>query len=656
MTAGPPGRPRVRVRWPAGRAGRRLGSPSSVEMPVIARVQPLTRTRAVRGPFDYALLARAGRGRGRIGACGCRSAAGARSAWSSRMAGESELADDRLAQPDAVLAASIPADLVALAEWMALEYCSSTRPALWLVLAPGTADGMRARRSLERRADPGGKGGRCGRRRRSSADRQRAMLETLAGARAQRRRGARHPGAAPAGGLAVWSRSSSATQRGDPRAPGGQGRAVATAADRGADEVLAILAASGPAGGWPNQVRRRSTRLPLLLHGVTGSGKTEVYLQAVAAVLAGRALGDRARPRDRADPAGRGAFRPASATSSRSCTRRSGPASATTSGCGSAGRGAGLRRHTLGGVRADARHRADHRRRGARELLQARGRPSLRRARRWPRARPPAAAPCCSPAAPRPGPRAAELTRLRLPRRVDGRPLPPVEVLDMRGRTIRSTRRPGRRWRTSGGPGARRSSCSTGAVGRTSSPAARAARLDVPQLRRRAGPAPPRRLRRLSPLRAPGAGAGRCVECASGSVARHGAGTERIEHELREGLGAPGSRCCGSTPTRRLRAPRGRWRASAAPAGVLVGTQMVAKGHDFPDVALGVVLDADQTLRFPDFRAEERTFSLVTQLAGRTGRGRDGRTGACWCRRWPRRRARSAWQRGTTPKRSWPAS
>src|SRR6185437_17071884 len=62
-------------------------------------------------------------------------------------------------------------------------------------------------------------------------------------------------------------------------------------------------------------------------------------------------------------------------------------------------------------------------------------------------------------------------------------------------------------------------------------------------------------------------------------------------------------------------------RFEAVPSGVLVGTQMVAKGHDFADVTLGVVLDADQTLRFPDFRAEERTFALITQLAGRAGRG-----------------------------------
>jgi primosomal protein N' (replication factor Y) len=65
-------------------------------------------------------------------------------------------------------------------------------------------------------------------------------------------------------------------------------------------------------------------------------------------------------------------------------------------------------------------------------------------------------------------------------------------------------------------------------------------------------------------------------------------------------------------------------RFDEADAGVLVGTQMVAKGHDFPEVTLGVVLDADATLRFPDFRAEERTFALVAQLAGRSGRGHRG--------------------------------
>jgi primosomal protein N' (replication factor Y) (superfamily II helicase) len=62
-----------------------------------------------------------------------------------------------------------------------------------------------------------------------------------------------------------------------------------------------------------------------------------------------------------------------------------------------------------------------------------------------------------------------------------------------------------------------------------------------------------------------------------------------------------------------------------ATAAVLVGTQLVAKGHDMPGVGLAAVLDADLALAIPDFRAEERTFALLTQLAGRPGRPGDPR-------------------------------
>jgi primosomal protein N' (replication factor Y) len=118
---------------------------------------------------------------------------------------------------------------------------------------------------------------------------------------------------------------------------------------------------------------------------------------------------------------------------------------------------------------------------------------------------------------------------------------------------------------------------------------------------------------------------GRCPDCGSVSVARHGTGTEKLEDELAELVSPlPVFRLDSDTAAERSAVARILRRFEEAPAGVLVGTQMVAKGHDFPDVTLGVVLDADATLRFPDFRSEERTFALVAQLAGRSGRGSRG--------------------------------
>jgi primosomal protein N' (replication factor Y) len=116
-----------------------------------------------------------------------------------------------------------------------------------------------------------------------------------------------------------------------------------------------------------------------------------------------------------------------------------------------------------------------------------------------------------------------------------------------------------------------------------------------------------------------------CPDCGSTTLARAGAGTERIEGLLAERLAPlPVLRLDADTAAGTGAHARILGEFAAAPAGVLVGTQMVAKGHDFPEVTLSAVLDADATLRFPDFRSEERTFALVAQLAGRSGRGERG--------------------------------
>jgi len=114
-----------------------------------------------------------------------------------------------------------------------------------------------------------------------------------------------------------------------------------------------------------------------------------------------------------------------------------------------------------------------------------------------------------------------------------------------------------------------------------------------------------------------------CPKCAGALLRFSGAGTQRVERQLATLV--PGARVLRlDTDVTRSRMPAGDVIAKFArgEADVLVGTQMVAKGLDFPRVTLVGVLDADVALHLPDFRAAERTFQLVTQVAGRSGRGK----------------------------------
>jgi primosomal protein N' (replication factor Y) len=86
-----------------------------------------------------------------------------------------------------------------------------------------------------------------------------------------------------------------------------------------------------------------------------------------------------------------------------------------------------------------------------------------------------------------------------------------------------------------------------------------------------------------------------------------GAAIDRMD---RDALGKPGA----------LEAIYGRM--DAGETDILVGTQMLAKGHDFPRVTLAGILSAEQALDIPDFRSAERTFQIITQVSGRAGRGK----------------------------------
>jgi primosomal protein N' (replication factor Y) len=592
-------------------------SPFRLGGAMIARVEPLTSTRAVRGPFDYRL--RADQAHVEVGSL-LRVPFGGRKMFGVVVAlvEHSELDPERLAEPDTVLPVGTAPDLLALARWMAHEYCSTFSRALSLVLAPGATTGARPKRSLVAELTEAG----------SQAlgdgialnERQRMLLADLnrlgptvaaelgtpalrrlesrglvsLDTRVMRRRPARHQ---------LTSTSSSAP--------------VLNAEQQEALE--SILLALGAAGQRPRE---------FLLHGVTGSGKTEIYLEAVRATLAAGAgaivlvpeisLTPQALARFQArlgdvvavmhsgmsDGARHDEWLRLRSGQARVCV---GPRSAVF---------APLTR--IGLIVVDEEHEGSYKHEGdprydARTVAQH-------------RAHEHGAVLVVGSATPRPE-SVFTLPRLRLRGRIDGLPLPPVEILDMRGQhhplhpETRMALADIRRSRGKAVVLLNRRGWSNFLSCRSCGRVWMCPNCDVALVLHRSGNAVACHHcghRKAIPSR--------CPECASVALARHGAGTERIERELAAALGQEGF------PVLRLDADasglqqraRTLERFAAAPAGVLVGTQMVAKGHDFPDVGLGVVLDADQTLRFPDFRAEERTFALITQLAGRAGRSAAG--------------------------------
>jgi len=114
----------------------------------------------------------------------------------------------------------------------------------------------------------------------------------------------------------------------------------------------------------------------------------------------------------------------------------------------------------------------------------------------------------------------------------------------------------------------------------------------------------------------------RCPTCQSTALKRHGVGTERVEGEVRrlwpEARVARLDRDTAPTSGRALKVLQD---FAAGDLDILVGTQMITKGHHFPGVTLVGVITADQSLFFPEYHAGERTFQLLAQVAGRAGRG-----------------------------------
>ena len=547
-------------------------------MSAVAQVEPITTARVLRGPFDYERPEGVGVGSVMVVPFGRQ----------ELLAVVTALADgsehDVLA-PREVLDASLPPDLVELGPWLAAEYGSTPARAFSLMLPPR---GVREKKVLHARVlrEPG-EGERL-------TERQRALLATLPRAAGEDLAALRR---LEARGLVAIEAQGMRREPGH-RDVGARQEAGGHALTPRQSEALDQLAGASPGES-------------LLLHGVTGSGKTEVYLQAAARTLeSGRGvlvlvpeigltpqMVTRFRERFGETVAvlhsGLGAgerydeWMRVRTGEARICI---GPRSAVFAPMERIGLIVVDEEHDAsykheGDPRYDARHVARERARQHGAVLVAGS--ATPRAESW-----------------------EGLRRVELPERVDGSPLPPVEILDLKG--VRGALHPvayealvdarksivllnRRGW-------SNYLTCSSCGY------AWECPDCDVTLVMHRAsGTLSCHHCGHREPIPES------CRECGSASIARHGTGTERLEEEL------PGEvfRLDGDAgdPGEILA------RFEHAESGILLGTQVVAKGHDFPGVQLGVVIDADQTLRFPDFRAEERTFALVTQLAGRTGRG-----------------------------------
>ncbi len=522
----------------------------------IAKVEPLTTARALRGPFDYRLPAEMAEvGVGSV----VRVPFGRRQPVLGvvvELAESSELPPERLVEPLEALETGVPVELVRLGLWVAREYCSTPARGLRLVLPPGA--GVRKRRARPRPEQP-------------------------------------EVGASAAVAPSLLPEQSRAVER-----------------------IVAAL--DGDAG---------SDR-ELLVHGVTGSGKTEVYLAAVEAALAqGRGaivlvpeigLAPQAVARFRARLGDRFAVLHSALTDGERYDEwkrlRDGEASV----CVGPRSAIFAPVENLGLVVIDEEHDPSYKQEGdpsydARTVAR-------RRADQC------GAVLVAGTATPRPE-SWLELPRVDLPRRVDGLRMPPVEVLDMREADPRSGPLHPATWEALDGvrrEGAKaivmvnRRGFAPWLTCRSCGRHWSCPNCDVSLITHRgSGRLVCHHCAHSEPLPRS------CPDCDSTTLARAGVGTEQVEELLARRLDPmPVIRLDSDTASGRGAHARILGRFDDEPSAVLVGTQMVAKGHDFPEVTLSTIIDADATLRFPDFRAEERTFAMVAQLAGRSGRGEAG--------------------------------